>query len=212
MLITAVTPGEQILLLPDWATRTIAKNGSLEDITNFGKTRQYFSNDQIMALDHFSSTGLNKIMGSELRGENPLYTRSAGYIWCFPTEANNSAEMNEADRYAWTKLTRSADDHSYGKYAERLCDELIIQELEATGPVMTDVTQFYSVYSVSKQLIILSVMPGIMGKNVINKKQELRLAIIRSILGKLEAFYDQSKVAQCGWFAQYLVELNALSK
>ena len=212
MLITAVNPGEQIVVLPDWATRTIAKHGKLDDITDFSKMRQIFNNDQIVALDKFSDEGLNRVLGLPENNIQGMYSRSAGYIWCFPGEGGNNVKLNDADEYAWQRLNRIVNNHSYGNLSAQLCQDLIYAELESAGDVLTDISQCYSVYSVSKQLIILSVKPGIMGQHVSKKRKELRLAILRSVLGKLEAFYDKSKVAQSDWFSLYLTELESLGK
>lgn len=202
-----IRAGDQIVLLPEWAFKTLEKHGKIEDVADFKKVRHLFNNDEIIALDAFSEYGLKKILACD----NTMYTRSLGYIWCFPGEAGVPKNLDADDHDAWVKLTDRVTSISGKEIKEQLLNELVLSELKSVNPQLKDISQFYSVYSSSKNFIVLVVKPGIMGKTVISQLPQLRLAVARSILGKLEAYYELAKIAETSWFGMYLTALEEQS-
>lgn len=210
MIISETYPGDQVVVLPEWAFKTLEKKGKVEDLVDFSKVREYFTNDEIVALDAFSDKGLADCLGLSGEQKHSAYSRSPSYIWVFPAEAGNNKNMSEADSYAWQRLVSIRDSLDYRKISDQLCQDLIMGELRNVNPQLSDVSQLYSVYSGSKGLIVLVVKPGILGKNAVSQQPSLRLAVARSILGKLETYYEQAKIAQSFWFDLYLTELSQL--
>jgi len=73
-----------------------------------------------------------------------------------------------------------------------------------------DLHQSYSVYSASNKLIVVALNQGILSPVIYNRKEELRLTILRSVIEKLQMYYDLNVVHKTSWFEYYLTELDLL--
>lgn len=207
-----VSPGDQVVLVPDWVLKTVAKKGRVEDIVNFALMRQWFNQEQLVAMDDFSSDGLSYLWGSDNGIAKPAadspyrrYTKSLGYTWFFPEESGQSKNGSDADQYAKVQVSTLSDNKAY---TAKLVDEYIIDYLKQPPVDKIDLHQSYSVYSGSDKLIVLALGQGVLNPVVYNRKQELRISILRSIVEKLQMYYDPHVVHATDWFGHYLTELD----
>lgn len=204
-------PGDQVVVIPDWVYRTLAKKGQIEDLVNFSKMRQWFTQEQLVAIDAFSGNGLsifwNNGQLSKPGDHNDRYTRSAGYLWIFPKDAGQSEMTGEADKYAWNQISALADNKDY---SAKLVNQYILDPLKEAPANKIDIHQSYSVYSASDKLIVVALNQGALAPVIFNRKEELRLSIIREVIKKLQAYYDLNVVHKTHWFEWYLQELDRL--
>lgn len=205
-------PGDQVHVIPDWAFKTLAKKGNIEDLVNFSKMRQWFTQEQLTAIDRFSARGLTTVFGFESTFSsgnrvNEIYSRSVGYSWFFPQEAGVSENGTDADKYARSKLS---DLDSNYEYADKLVNEYVVDYFKQQPASKIDLHQSYSVYSASDKLIVLALGQGILSPSILTRKDELRVLILRSILEKLEMYYELHVVHKTSWFELYLKELDRL--
>lgn len=205
------SPGDQVVVIPDWAYNQLAKKGKIEDVVNFEKMRQWFTQDQLVALDRFSGDGLSIFWtgGSIPHPSNrqSKYTRSLGYIWYFPEEAGQSKNGNEADKYAKNQMSDLVHNEAY---SVKLVNQYILDHLKQDAANKVDLHQSYSVYSASNKLIVVALNQGILSPVIFTRKEELRLTILRSVIEKLQMYYDLNVVHKTNWFEWYLTELDLL--
>jgi len=208
-----VQPGDQVVVIPDWAYNQLAKKGKIEDLVNFEKMRQWFTQDQLVALDRFSQDGMSifwcggTVPRVGARAPGAKYTRSLGYIWFFPEEAGQSKNGTETDRYAKNQLSDLSDNDAY---SVKLVEQYILDHLKQDAANKVDLHQSYSVYSASNKLIVVALNQGILSPVIYNRKEELRLTILRSVIEKLQMYYDLNVVHKTSWFEYYLTELDLL--
>jgi hypothetical protein len=204
-------PGEQVVVIPDWVYRTLAKKGQIEDLVNFSKMRQWFTQEQLVAIDAFSENGLSVFWhGGNLPQPNyqhTKYTRSLGYIWYFPGDAGQSDITNEADKYSRNQL---AGLNQNTEYTSKLVKEYVLDPLKETPKDKVDLSQSYSVYSGSDKLIVVALNQGVLSPVILQRHTELRLHILRSVVQKLEQYYDLNVVHKTKWFEWYFHELSVL--
>lgn len=204
-------PGEQVVVIPDWVYRTLAKKGQIEDLVNFSKMRQWFTQEQLVAIDAFSEQGLSIFWhGGNLPKQNyqhTKYTRSLGYIWYFPGDAGQSDITNEADKYSRNQLSGLNQNT---EYTSKLVKEYILDPLKETPKDKVDLSQSYSVYSGSNKLIVVALNQGVLSPVILPRHMELRLHILRSVVQKLEEYYDLNVVHRTKWFEWYFNELSVL--
>jgi hypothetical protein len=204
-------PGDQVHVIPDWAYNQLAKKGKIEDLVNFQKMRQWFTQEQLVALDRFSEDGLSIFWTNgtipHIADRQRKYTRSLGYTWYFPEEAGQSQNGNDADRYAKNQLSELADNQDY---STKLVQQYIVDHLKQDATNKVDLHQSYSVYSASNKLIVVALNQGILSPVIFNRKEELRLTILRSVVEKLQMYYDLNVVHKTNWFEWYLTELDLL--
>jgi hypothetical protein len=205
------TPGDQVIVIPDWVMKTLSKKGKVEDLVNFSKMRQWFTQEQLIAMDRFSDDGLTMFWtnGSlPAQGDNDRkYTTSLGYNWYFPHDVGQSDNGTEADTYAKDQISRVKDNR---EYSEKLVNDYVLDYFKQPGVDKIDLSQSYSVYSSSSKLIVVALNQGCMSPIIYNRKEELRLSILRSIVGKLQMYYDLNVVHKTNWFGWYLTELEQL--
>jgi hypothetical protein len=204
-------PGDQVHVIPDWVYRTLAKKGQIEDLVNFSKMRQWFTQEQLVAIDAFSRNGLSILWNGsavpKLGGGKEVCTRSIGYSWYFPEEAGQSKNGSDTDKYVRDQVSQLVDNKEYGT---KMVDQYILDYFKEPGANKIDLHQSYSVYSASNKLIVLALGQGILSPVIFTRKEELRLAILRSIIEKLQMYYDLSTVHNTSWFELYLNELDRL--
>lgn len=206
-----VHPGDQVVVIPDWAYKQLAKKGKIEDLVNFEKMRQWFTQEQLVALDRFSEDGLSIFWCGgtipHIADRSRRYTKSLGYLWFFPEEAGQSQNGNEADKYAKNQLSELADNQ---EYSVKLVNQYIVDHLKQDAANKVDLHQSYSVYSASNKLIVVALNQGILSPVIFNRKEELRLTLLRSVIEKLQMYYDLNVVHKTNWFEWYLAELDLL--
>jgi hypothetical protein len=205
-------PGEQVVVIPDWVYRTLAKKGQIEDLVNFSKMRQWFTQEQLVAIDAFSNNGLSVFWtGGSLdlmrRHPDEKYSRSLGYIWYFPGDAGQSDITNEVDKYSRNQLSGLSQNT---EYTSKLVKEYILDPFKETPKDKVDLSQSYSVYSGSDKLIVVALNQGVLSPVIIPRHTELRLHILRSVVQKLEQYYDLNVVHKTKWFEWYFRELSVL--
>lgn len=204
-------PGEQVVVIPDWVYRTLAKKGQIEDLVNFSKMRQWFTQEQLAAIDAFSDNGLSIFWhGGNLPKPNyqhTKYTRSLGYIWFFPGDAGQSDITNEADKYSRNLLSGLNQNT---EYTSKLVKEYVLDPFKETPKDKVDLSQSYSVYSGSNKLIVVALNQGVLSPVILPRHMELRLHILRSVVQKLEEYYDLNVVHRTKWFEWYFNELSVL--
>lgn len=204
-------PGDQVVVIPDWVYRTLAKKGQIEDLVNFAKMRQWFTQEQLVAIDAFSGCGLSIFWnGGKLPSPSAnldYYTRSIGYNWIFPKDSGQSEMTNEADKYAWSQISALADNK---EYSAKLVNQYILEPFKDAPANKIDIHQSYSVYSASDKLIVVALNQGVLSPVIFNRKEELRLSIIREVIKKLQMYYDLNVVHKTHWFEWYLQELDRL--
>lgn len=203
--------GEQVVVLPDWAFKTLSLKGKPEDVINFSKMRQWFTQEQLVAIDRFSDDGFSIFWsGGALPSQGDAtrkYTRSIGYIWYFPDEAGEALNGSETDKYAKNQISRLGDNR---EYTAKLVDQYILSELREPPKDTIDLHQSYSVYSASDKLIVVALNQGVLSPVIFKRKEELRLSIMRSVIAKLQEYYDLPVVHSTNWFEWYLTELDRL--
>ncbi len=203
--------GEQVVVLPDWAFNTLARKGKVEDVIDFTKMRQWFSQEQLVALDKFSEYGLSIFWSGgaipDPSFHDRKYTRSLGYIWYFPDEAGEALNADETNRYAKNQISGLGDNR---EYSNKLVTQYILEALRDVPKDTIDIHQSYSVYSASDKLIVVALNQGVLAPVIFNRKEELRLSILRSVVEKLQEYYDHPVVHSTIWFEWYLTELDRL--
>lgn len=207
-------PGDQVCIIPGWAAKILMKKGQIADLPNFAKMRQWFTQEQLVAIDAFSRIGLGVLYcpttARQIQG-NPntdCYTgRTVGYTWFFHEDAGVSQNGNAADNYAKDQLSELA---SNPEYAMKMVDQYVLEYFKQTPEDNVDLRQSYSVYSASDKLIVLALDQGILSPAILTRKEELRLMILRSIVEKLQSYYDLHVVHDTQWFELYLKELDRL--
>ncbi|BCM95162.1 hypothetical protein [Burkholderia phage FLC6] len=206
-----VNPGDQVVVIPDWAYRQLAKKGKIEDVLNFSLMRQWFTQEQLVALDAFSGDGLSIFWTNgtipHVSDRRQKYTKSLGYLWFFPEEAGQSVNGTEADKYARNQISELADKK---EYSLKLVNQYVLDHLKQEAANKVDLHQSYSVYSASSKLIVVALNQGILSPVIFNRKEELRLSILRSVVEKLQQYYDLNVVHKTNWFEWYLTELDLL--
>lgn len=208
-------PGDQVHVIPGWVYETLAKKGRIEDLVNFSKMRQWFTQEQLVAIDHFSHNGLAVLWhgtvapyyGAGRNSEPGVESRSIGYSWFFPNEAGVSDNGNATDEYSRNQISSLADNR---EYAIKMADQYVTDYFKEQPVDKIDLHQSYSVYSASDKLIVLALGQGIMTPAILNRKEELRLLILRSIVEKLQMYYELHVVHNTSWFELYLKELDRL--
>lgn len=204
-------PGDQVVVIPDWAYKTLAKKGKPEDVANFSLMRQWFTQEQLVALDAFSGCGINMFWNGgqipHISDRNQKYAKSLGYIWFFPEESGTSQNGTDADRYAKNQMSELADKR---EYSDKLVSQYVLDHLRQDAANKVDLHQSYSVYSASNKLIVVALNQGILSPTIFNRKEELRLTILRSVIEKLQMYYDLNVVHKTNWFEWYLTELDLL--
>lgn len=203
-------PGDQVHVIPDWVYRTLARKGRIEDLVNFSKMRQWFTQEQLVAIDCFSNAGLSIFWnGGNIPNprdhDNERYTRSLGYTWYFSEEAGQSKITDEKDIYVRDQISKLADNK---EYAARMAKEYILDPFKDNAADKVDLHQSYSVYSSSDKLVVVALNQGVLSPVIFNRKEELRLSILRSIVEKLQEYYDLNVVHGTKWFGWYLTELD----
>lgn len=215
MLLLKTAPGDQVVVIPDWVYKTLAAKGKIEDLMNFAKMRQWFSQDQLIAIDVFSHNALSTLWYNgayDIDMNNPWdhATRSLGYCWFFPEDHGQSVNGNQSDDYAKNKISSLGDLSQNKPYSLKLVEEYIFDELRAPNKNNIDINQSYSVYSGSDKLIVVVLNQGCLAPLVLERRNELRLSILREVLKKLQAYHALNVVAKTKWFEWYLTELNGL--
>uniref|UniRef100_A0AAU7PFA2 Uncharacterized protein n=1 Tax=Burkholderia phage vB_BgluM-SURPRISE13 TaxID=3159457 RepID=A0AAU7PFA2_9VIRU len=204
-------PGEQVVVIPDWAYKQLAKKGKPEDVVNFSLMRQWFTQEQLVALDSFSGDGLSIFWTNgtipHVTDRNQKYTKSLGYTWYFPEDSGVSRNGTDADTYAKNQMSELADNKVY---SGKLVEQYVLDHLKQDANNKVDLHQSYSVYSASNKLIVVALNQGILSPAIFNRKEELRLAILRSVIEKLQMYYDLNVVHKTNWFEWYLTELDLL--
>jgi hypothetical protein len=207
-----VNPGDQVVVIPDWAYRQLAKKGKIEDVLNFSLMRQWFTQEQLVALDAFSGDGLSIFWTNgqipHVSDRRQKYTKSLGYLWFFPEEAGQSVNGTEADKYAKNQISELADKK---EYSGKLVNQYVLDHLKQDAANKVDLHQSYSVYSASSKLIVVALNQGILSPVIFNRKEELRLSILRSVVEKLQQYYDLNVVHKTNWFEWYFSELDGLN-
>lgn len=201
--------GEEVIILPDWAYRTLAKKGRVEDVANFSKMRQWFSQEQLIAIDQFSQQGLsvfwhNGNFVNQPGGPMERCANSLSYLWFFPGDAAVSENGTDSDSYAKNQLSNLSDNKTYSL---KLVEEHILCGLRTPNRDTIDLDQSYSVYSGSSKLIVVVIKDGILAPLMLNRLDTLRLSIIRSIVKTLQQYHDPNVVNGSRWFTWYLQEL-----
>lgn len=210
-MMMSVDPGRQVVVVPMWAVRIIKE---LADLPNFTKVRQVFTQEQIVALEAFSHIGLDIFYHKEpLPSKNSPHTareagRSLGYLWFFPEEARNTANLTEADRQAMIQSAHLSDNHVY---ADQMVKDHVYEFFKRPANQQLNIHQSYSVYSVSEGLIVLALDQGILSPSIYTRREELRLEILRKVIQELRNYYEPHVVHQTSWFDLYLRELNTIS-
>lgn len=207
-------PGEQVHVIPNWAFKILAAKGQIEDLVNFSKMRQWFTQEQLVAIDAFSSIGIEVLYAQVSRdsitkpGRQLGYSsKSVGYSWFFPEDVGVSVNGNDADKYARGQLSTLADNPGY---AMKMVDQYVLDYFKQSPEDKIDLHQSYSVYSSSDKLIVLALGQGILSTAILTRKEELRLTILRSIVEKLQMYYESHVVHDTAWFELYLKELDRL--
>ena len=207
-------PGDQVHVIPKWAFKTLAVKGQIEDLVNFSKMRQWFTQEQLVAIDGFSKVGLGVLFTpttpQAIQGSvhTDCYSgRSIGYSWFFPEDAGVSVNGNDADKYARNQLSDLANNP---EYAMKMVDQYVLDYFKGVPGNTIDLYQSYSVYSSSDKLIVLALDQGILSTAILTRKEELRLTILRSIVEKLQMYYESHVVHNTQWFELYLKELDRL--
>ena len=212
MLLLGCNPGEQVTVIPDWVFKTLAKKGQVEDLFNFSKMRQWFSQDQLVAMDVFSGHGFELFWNngnfttthnsSLVRG-----TKTLGYSWFFPEDQGVSNNGNDADRYAKNQISQLTDNK---EYSLKLVHDYVIDGLKDEAAGKKDANQSYSVYSPSNKMILIVLNQGCLTVSGLSQKESMRLSILREVLKKMYQYYDLNVVHKSMWFEWYLTELDCL--
>ena len=91
-----------------------------------------------------------------------------------------------------------------------MVDQYVLDYFKGVPGNTIDLYQSYSVYSSSDKLIVLALDQGILSTAILTRKEELRLTILRSIVEKLQMYYESHVVHNTQWFELYLKELDRL--
>lgn len=205
------SPGDQVHVIPDWVYRTLARKGQIEDLVNFSKMRQWFTQEQLVAIDKFSHNGLSILWNGGNMPKpgdfNERSTRSIGYSWYFPEGAGQSEIKSDTDVYVRNQISKLGDNK---EYAAKMVSQYILDPFKEAPANKIDLHQSYSVYSASDKLVVVALNQGILSPVILNRHPELRLSILRSIVEKLQSYYDLNVVHQTCWFDWYLIELSRL--
>lgn len=213
MLLLNRTPGEQVVVIPGWVYKTLAVKGKVEDLVNFAKMRQWFSQEQLVAIDTFSHNALSIFWtgGTNFETERNMPwdrgSSSVGYYWFFSEDAGQSVNGTEADHHARNIMSDLSNNKPYSL---KLVEDHILEYLRTPNKNNVDINQSYSVYSGSDKLIVVVLNEGILSPLVASRKTELRLSILRDVVIKLQAYYALNVVAKTKWFGWYLTELDCL--
>lgn len=211
-LFMSTRPGDQVLVIPNWAARILTKKGQIADVVNFAKMRQWFTQEQLVAIDVFSTYGLDVLYRPNIGATDPYtnevsYSNSASWHWFFPESSGVSQNGSDADKYAQDQLSSLRDNKVYAK---KMLDQYVLGYFAQDPEDKIDLHQSYSVYSASDKLIVLALGQGILSPAILTRKEELRLLILRSIVEKLEMYYESQIVHGTSWFELYLKELDLL--
>ena len=219
MYVSKVEPGRQVYVLPKNLFDILGeKLDTPTEIFRFPKMRTILTQDQLVALAYFSSHEVRRILGLTL-GKDP--TRVEGlygnitYPWYFPGEAGLAVSKTEADQYALDAISQMVDgginttqfSQQYQQMAKALCDDLIMTELKTPIPALSNVSSLYSVLAMNARQIFLVLNPGFLSQMANKRQQELRRSLYRSILGKLDMYYERAEVARSDWFDGYIKHL-----
>ena len=219
MYVSKVEPGRQVTVLPKNLFDILGdKLDRPADIFHFPKMRKVLTQDQLTALAYFDDVEVKNALGQVLfcqpRNCEGLY-RSITYPWYFPGEAGMAVPKTEADQYALDSISQmvgggiapKAFDGEYRQMAKALCDDLIMTELKTPAPALSSVASLYSVLAMNARQIFLILNPGFLSQLASNRQQELQRSLYRSILGKLDMYYEKAEVARSDWFSGYMHHL-----
>lgn len=211
MLITKVRPGDQVITVPGWVVQTINRNGQLTDVANFAKMRQWFTQEQLVAMAAFSDFGLNILNGPYTTSKNSSgpksYHRSLFYVWFFSEEHGVAKNGDEADNYAKCQLSNLEENDAY-RY--QMVNEYVVSYFAQPTSNQVDLSQSYSVYPVSEKLVVLALNQGLMTPGIYDRKDELHLMVLRTVLEKLYGLHPPHEVHKSDWFSWYLAALERL--
>lgn len=209
-MITKQYPEDKIIVVPDWVVATVNKRGHLSDILNFSKMRQWFNQEQLVAMSAFSRFGLNILsvpFSVNPTSSETMFHRSLGYAWYFPEDQGGSPNGSEADTHAKNAMSRLEENV---QYVNEMVDTYVVEHLKDPATNKVDLSQSYSVYHVSEKMIVLSFNRGLLSPASIARKDELRLSILRSVLEKLYGLHEMHEVHKSVWFGQYLAALQRM--
>lgn len=212
MLLLDDEPGQQVMVIPDWVFKTLAKKGQIDDLFNFSKMRQWFTQEQLVAIDVFSEHGLSLFWSNgnfDMSFNDVLSrnTRSVGYTWYFPEGQGVSENGNDADSYVKNQISGLSENK---EYSLKLVRDYVLDELRGIQANGKDGNQSYSVYSPSNKAILIVLNQGCLSPPALKYKEEVRLSILRDVLKKMYQYYDLNVVNKTKWFEWYLTELDCL--